>query len=75
MVGRVLGNQPGHKIDMESTEKALREMGQRLGGSLLEKLLNGDGEPSSGGIDCGKGHRAPDSLRCAAKNLSRCWVR
>ena len=58
MVGRVLGNQPGQKIDMESTEKALREMGQRLGGSLLEKLLNGDREPSSGGIECGKGHSA-----------------
>lgn len=57
MVGRVLGNQSRHKIDLEATEKALRQMGQRLGGSLLEKLLNGDGEPSRG-IDCGKGHRA-----------------
>lgn len=58
MVGRVLGNQPGHKIDLEATEKALRQMGQRLGGSLLEKLLNGNGESSSSRIDCGKGHRA-----------------
>jgi hypothetical protein len=28
-------------MDMEATENALREMGHRLGGSLLEKLLNG----------------------------------
>ncbi len=28
---------------MEATEKALRQMGQRLGGTLLEKLLNGKG--------------------------------
>ena len=58
MVGRVLGNQPGQNMDLEATEKALRQMGQRLGGSLLEKLLNGNEEPGSSRIDCGKGHHA-----------------
>ena len=32
--------------------------GQRLGGTLLEKLLNGKGEPGSTQIDCGAGHQA-----------------
>ena len=45
-------------MDLEATEKALRQMGQRLGGSLLGKLLNGDGKPPIGRIDCGKGHWA-----------------
>lgn len=58
MVGRVIGNRVGWKIDLEATEKALRQMGQRLGGSLLEKLLNGYGERTGSRIDCGKGHRA-----------------
>lgn len=58
MVGRVLGKVPGQRIDMEATEKALRQMGQRLGGTLLEKLLNGKGEPGSTQIDCGAGHQA-----------------
>lgn len=58
MVERVLGRQPGQKMDLEATEGALRQMGQRLGGSLLGKLLNGDGAPTSSRIDCGKGHRA-----------------
>lgn len=58
MVGRVLGRVPNQKIDMEATEKALRQMGQRLGGTLLEKLLNGKGEPGSSQIDCGAGHQA-----------------
>lgn len=43
---------------MEATEKALRQMGQRLGGTLLEKLLNRKGEPVSARIDCGAGHQA-----------------
>jgi hypothetical protein len=58
MVGRILGRVPGQRIDMEATEKALRQMGQRLGGTLLEKLLNGKGEPGSSHIDCGAGHQA-----------------
>lgn len=58
MVGRVLGNTPGEKMDLEATEKALRQMGQRLGGNLLEKLLNGSAEPGNSRIDCGKGHHA-----------------
>lgn len=58
MVGRVLGRVPDQRIDMEATEKALRQMGQRLGGTLLERLLNGKGEPGSSQIDCGAGHQA-----------------
>lgn len=58
MVGRVLGRRPGQRIDMEATEKALRQMGQRLGGTLLEKLLNGNAEPGSSHVDCGAGHLA-----------------
>jgi hypothetical protein len=58
MVERVLGSQPGQKMDLEATEEALRQMGQRLGGSLLGKLLNGDEAPTSSRIECGKGHRA-----------------
>src|SRR5207247_4975984 len=58
MVGRVLGRVPGQRIDMEATEKALRQMGQRVGGTLLERLLNGKGEPGSNHIDCGVGHQA-----------------
>lgn len=38
---------------------AIRASGQRLGGSLLEKLLNADhGGYCGSRIDCGKGHRA-----------------
>lgn len=58
MIGRVLGRVPGRKIDMEATEKALRQLGQRLGGTLLERLLNGKGEPGRSHIDCGAGHQA-----------------
>jgi hypothetical protein len=42
---------------MEATEKALRQMGQQLGGSLLEKLLNGNAGDGSSHIDCGAGHQ------------------
>jgi hypothetical protein len=46
-------------IDLEAVEKALREMGQRLTGSVLEKVLNADGGLYRGSrIDCGKGHQA-----------------
>lgn len=48
----------GRKIDLEATEKALRQMGQRLAASLLEKLLNGFAEPTLSRIDCGHRHRA-----------------
>jgi hypothetical protein len=58
MVGRVLGSQSGQRMDMEATENALREMGHRLGGSLLEKLLNGRGSRISKQVECGKGHQA-----------------
>ena len=30
-------------VDLEATEHALREMGHRVGGGLLEKLLNAGG--------------------------------
>lgn len=46
-------------IDLEAVEKALREMGQRLSASVLEKVLNADGGLYQGKlIDCGKGHQA-----------------
>lgn len=38
---------------------AIRAASHRIGGSLLEKLLNADGGLYCGGtVDCGKGHRA-----------------
>src|SRR3984893_11870035 len=59
MVERVFRRQKGEPIDLEAVEKALREMGQRLSGSVLEKVLNTDGGLYQGSqIDCGKGHQA-----------------
>lgn len=56
MVSRAIG--PGDvPLDLEATEKALRDMGQRLGGSLLQKLLNIE-TGSKRWIDCGSGHLA-----------------
>lgn len=56
MVSRAI--RPGDvSLDLEATEKALRDMGQRLGASLLEKLLNID-TGSQQWIDCGNGHLA-----------------
>jgi hypothetical protein len=44
---------------MEASEMAIRATSHRLGGSLLEKLLNADGKGYQGAtVDCGKGHRA-----------------
>ncbi len=38
---------------------AIRVTSHRIGGSLLEKLLNADGKGYQGvAVDCGKGHRA-----------------
>lgn len=57
MVERVF--RPKEQIDLEAVEKALREMGQRLAGSVLGKVLNADGGLYRGSrIDCGKGHQA-----------------
>ena len=48
----------GH-VDLEASEMAIRASSHRLGGTLIEKLLNADGWGYHGaGIDCGKGHRA-----------------
>lgn len=48
----------GH-VDLEASEMAIRASSHRLGGTLLEKLLNADGWGYHGAwIDCGKGHRA-----------------
>jgi hypothetical protein len=59
MVERVFRRQKGEPIDLEAVEKALREMGQRLSGSVLEKVLNADGGLYQGSqIGCGKGHQA-----------------
>jgi hypothetical protein len=50
--------QRGH-VDLEASELAIRAASHRIGGSLLEKLLNADGGGYRGvGIPCGKGHSA-----------------
>lgn len=47
------------QIDLEASEMAIRAAGQRIGGSLLEKLLNADeGGYRGTRVDCGKGHQA-----------------
>lgn len=48
----------GH-TDLEASEMAIRALSHRIGGSLLQKLLNADGGGYRGAqIECGKGHRA-----------------
>jgi hypothetical protein len=48
----------GH-VDLEASELAIRAASHRIGGSLLEKLLNGDsGGYQGAAIPCGKGHSA-----------------
>ncbi len=48
----------GH-VDLEASEIAIRASVHRMGGSLLEKLLNADsGGYRGASIDCGNGHRA-----------------
>jgi hypothetical protein len=48
----------GH-VDLEASEMAIRASSHRLGGSLLEKLLNADGGGYRGArTQCSKGHRA-----------------
>jgi hypothetical protein len=45
------------RLDLEATETAVREMGQRVGSGLLERLLNGvKGIPRSD-VVCGEGHQ------------------
>jgi hypothetical protein len=59
MVERVFRRETGEPIDLEAVEKALREMGQRLGARVLEKVLNADGGLYQGSrINCRKGHEA-----------------
>lgn len=48
----------GH-VDLEASEMAIRASSHRIGGNLLQKLLNADAGGYHGTrIDCGKGHRA-----------------
>jgi hypothetical protein len=48
----------GH-ADLEASEMAVRAASHRIGGNLLEKLLNADGGGYQGAsIGCGKGHSA-----------------
>lgn len=48
----------GH-VDLEASEMAIRAASHRIGGSLLEKLLNADGGGYQGScLRCGKGHSA-----------------
>ncbi len=50
--------QRGH-VDLEASEMAIRAASHRIGGRLLEKLLNADGGRYQGSyIPCGQGHRA-----------------
>jgi hypothetical protein len=50
--------QRGH-VDLEASEMAIRAASHRIGGSLLEKLLNADGKGYRGiSAACGKGHSA-----------------
>ena len=60
MVSRALRDraQAGH-YDLEALEFSLRSSLHRIGGVLLEKLLNCDGGGAEGErIDCGRGHPA-----------------
>lgn len=59
MVNRVFaGRRQIGSMDLEATEHALREMGQRVGGGLLGKLLNACRYIARSYVVCGKGHGA-----------------
>lgn len=48
----------GH-VDLEASEMTIRAASHRIGGRLLEKLLNADGGRYQGScVPCGQGHRA-----------------
>ncbi len=50
--------QKGH-VDLEASEMTIRAAAHRIGGRLLEKLINADGGRYRGSyIPCGQGHRA-----------------
>src|SRR6266849_5783580 len=50
--------QRGH-VDLEASEMTIRAASHRIGGRLLEKLLNADGGRYQGsGLPCGQGHTA-----------------
>jgi hypothetical protein len=50
--------QKGH-VDLEASEMTIRAASHRIGGRLLEKLINADGGRYRGScIPCGQGHRA-----------------
>ena len=47
------------RMDLEASEMAVRAASHRIGGSLLEKLLNADGGGYRGAsLGCGQGHSA-----------------
>jgi Uncharacterised protein family (UPF0236) len=59
MVNRVFrgkGQEGG--MDLEATEQAVRQMGQRVGGGLLETMLNGVRSTPRPDVVCKQGHRA-----------------
>jgi len=46
-------------VDLEASEMTIRAASHRIGGRLLEKLINADGGRYRGScIPCGQGHRA-----------------
>jgi hypothetical protein len=50
--------QKGH-VDLEASEMTIRAASHRIGGRLLERLLNADGGRYQGSrLPCGQGHRA-----------------
>jgi hypothetical protein len=60
IIGRIFGDvrRCGH-LDLESSETAIRSSVHRLGGSLLEKLLNAESGAYRGKqAECGQGHKA-----------------
>jgi len=55
MVNRVLREK---MVDLEATELAVREMGQRIGGELLERIMNCQTAIPRIDVKCGAGHLA-----------------
>lgn len=70
ILGRaVLDRQRKGHVDLEASEMAIRASMQRVGGRLLEKLLNADkGGYRGSQIECGQGHQA-DFIAYRSKDL------
>lgn len=59
VVGRILGDyRRGGRLDLEASETAVRAVMHKVGGSLLEKLLNAELGYRGAKVDCSKGHHA-----------------